>query len=278
MPPCFSRDFRVQRGTAPGDSGKAALFRWGSAAEPGGVARNGRDPAPLRARPTRPLGTTRDPVSLRGLGTRPPGGRGASVRPPRERPRCAPFAKIPDEVVGVVRTWVKGWGGGKGEGKKGKGSRTGAARSGPDSLRESDPAGVCRGPVDRSSKESSLDPARPCRACGPDPAAPPGERPSSPRSVGALPYFKELVAPSAHEGPDGDVRRHFLDGREEAHPIQVEFPLPAIRIASSGCSRDAAPDFWGQIGTFRDTSRNISIESGEAPEPRKRSFCLFGAV
>ena len=36
----ISRDFGVQRGTASCDSGKAALFRWESAAEPGRVPRN----------------------------------------------------------------------------------------------------------------------------------------------------------------------------------------------------------------------------------------------
>ncbi len=126
---CFSRGFGVQRGTASGDSGKAALFRWGSAAKPGCVPRNGRPPAPLRARTTRPLGTTRDPAFLRSPGTRTSGRPGCiRVRPPCERPRCAPIRQGPGRG-GIGRPDL---GGGVGRGQRereGIGIRTGAARS-----------------------------------------------------------------------------------------------------------------------------------------------------
>ncbi len=213
----------------------------------------------------------------RSLGTRPPGGRGASVRPPLEHLRCAPFAEIPDKVVWIARTRVKGWGGGKGKGSRKR--VVGQARQGRGPTRFASPTplgSAAARPIGLGKRLLSIliDQAAPAA-----PTLPRRENaPYPPRSVGTLPYSKELIAPSVHEGPDGEVRHHFLEGKEESHPIQVELPSPAFPIASPGCSRDAAPDIQGRMGTFGDASRNISIGSGGALEPYKRSYCPFGVV
>jgi len=179
----FSRDSCVQRGTAPGDSGEAALFRWESAANPGCVPRNGRRLAPLRARTPVPSGPRAIPLACGARGPGPPGGRGASVRPPCEPP-SRPFRRLVHQVGWVDTRDELGSAGGGVKGRRDR-IRTREARPGPGSGRSLDPWRGSDTPRPIGLREVPLDSDRPRCVLAPTlpregPRSPPGALVSSP--------------------------------------------------------------------------------------------------